>query len=63
MQKSGFVVRFVDVVLILLFFGGEVLRDFAFALTVRVLAGTYSSIFVAAPVLAEWEARRPRKRK
>jgi preprotein translocase SecF subunit len=49
------------VTLILFFFGGEVLKDFAFALTIGVLVGTYSSIFVASPVLVEWERRRPRK--
>lgn len=35
----------------LFFFGGEVLRGFSFALVVGVLVGTYSSIFVASPVL------------
>ena len=39
------------VVLILLFFGGEVIKPFAFALTVGLIVGTYSSIFVAAPVV------------
>ena len=47
------------VVLVLLVFGGEVLRDFAFALTVGVLIGTYSSVFVATPLLVVWENRRP----
>jgi preprotein translocase subunit SecF len=51
------------VVLILYLFGGEVLKDFAFALTVGVLVGTYSSIFVATPILVEWEKHRPRKAK
>jgi preprotein translocase subunit SecF len=51
------------VVGVLLFFGGEVLRDFAFALTIGVVVGTYSSIFVATPLLVEWEQRRPRKAK
>jgi preprotein translocase subunit SecF len=51
------------VVVILLLFGGEVLRDFSFALTVGVVVGTYSSIFVATPLLAEWERIRPRKKK
>ncbi|MDP6460883.1 MAG: protein translocase subunit SecF, partial [Gemmatimonadota bacterium] len=49
------------VTLVLFLFGGEVLRDFAFALTVGVVVGTYSSIFVATPVLVEWEKRRPRR--
>lgn len=51
------------VVVVLYLFGGEVLRDFSFALTVGVVVGTYSSIFVAAPLLAEWEELRPRKRR
>ncbi|HWP35856.1 MAG TPA: protein translocase subunit SecF, partial [Thermodesulfobacteriota bacterium] len=38
----------------LFFFGGEVLRDFALALTVGILIGTYSSIFVASPILYVW---------
>jgi len=49
------------VVVVLLLFGGEVLRDFAFALTVGVVVGTYSSIFVATPLLVVWEKRRPRR--
>lgn len=36
----------------LLFFGGVVLKDFALALTVGVVVGTYSSVFVACPVVA-----------
>jgi preprotein translocase subunit SecF len=51
------------VVVALLVLGGEVLRDFAFALTVGIVVGTYSSIYVASPLLAEWELRSPRKRK
>ncbi|HMB70159.1 MAG TPA: protein translocase subunit SecF [bacterium] len=51
------------VVVVLLIFGGEVLRDFAFALTVGVVVGTYSSVFVATPILVEWEKRRPRRTK
>jgi preprotein translocase SecF subunit len=42
------------VVLILYLFGGKVINDFAFALLVGVLVGTYSSVFVASPVLIEW---------
>jgi preprotein translocase SecF subunit len=44
------------VVAVLFTFGGEVLRDFAFALLVGVVTGTYSSIFVAAPIIVDWEA-------
>jgi SecD/SecF fusion protein len=43
----------------LLFFGGQTLRDFAFALMVGILSGTYSSIFIASPVLTEWKEREP----
>jgi preprotein translocase subunit SecF len=41
----------------LFLFGGEVIHDFAFALVVGVVVGTYSSIFVASPIVALWEAR------
>jgi len=43
----------------LLFFGGETLKDFAFALLVGVTAGAYSSIFIAAPLLTMWKEREP----
>lgn len=53
------------VVLILFIFGGDATRGFAFALIVGVLIGTYSSIFVAAPIVADlsaWiESRQPAK--
>ncbi len=49
------------VVVILFLFGGEVLRNFSFALILGVLVGTYSSIFVASPIIAEWEARSPKR--
>lgn len=39
--------------------GATTLRDFALALFVGVAAGTYSSIFVAAPLLATWKANEP----
>ena len=44
------------VVLALFFFGGEVIHNFAFALLVGVIVGTYSSIFVASPLLVFWNA-------
>lgn len=44
------------VVAVLYVFGGEVLRDFSFALLVGVITGTYSSVFVAAPIIVDWEA-------
>ncbi|MBU8933197.1 MAG: protein translocase subunit SecF [candidate division Zixibacteria bacterium] len=49
------------VVVSLFFLGGEVLRTFALALTLGVIVGTYSSIFVASPIVVEWEARRPQR--
>lgn len=45
------------VVTVLFIFGGEVLRGFAFALIIGVLIGTYSSIFVASPVVLELRKR------
>jgi preprotein translocase subunit SecF len=45
----------------LFFFGGEVLRYFSLALILGVLVGTYSSIFVASPIVVEWEARNPKR--
>jgi SecD/SecF fusion protein len=43
----------------LLAFGGETLKDFAFAMMVGIASGTYSSIFIAAPVLTHWKEREP----
>ena len=43
----------------LLLFGGETLKDFAFALLVGEASGAYSSIFIARPVLVEWKEREP----
>ncbi len=45
------------VVIILFLFGGEVLRGFSFALIVGILIGTYSSIFIASPIVVELRAR------
>ncbi|MGB0650270.1 MAG: protein translocase subunit SecF [Rhodothermales bacterium] len=45
------------VVTVLFIFGGEVLRGFAFALMVGVVIGTYSSIFVASPLVVELRKR------
>ena len=46
-------------ILSLLFFGGATLKDFAFALMVGIVAGAYSSIFIAAPLLTIWKEREP----
>ncbi|MCB0489379.1 MAG: protein translocase subunit SecDF [Cyclobacteriaceae bacterium] len=45
------------VVIVLLLFGGEVLRGFSFALFVGILVGTFSSIFVAAPVVYDLDKK------
>lgn len=42
------------VLLALFFFGGEVIHDFSFALLIGVIIGTYSSVFVASPIVYEW---------
>jgi preprotein translocase SecF subunit len=43
-------------------FGGPVLNDFAFAIFVGVLVGTYSSVFIAAPVVLWWTGKGGRRR-
>lgn len=45
--------------LILFIYGGEVTRGFAFAMLVGVVTGTYSSIFVAAPILVDFAKNKP----
>jgi preprotein translocase subunit SecF len=49
------------VLLALLLFGGVTIRNFVLALFVGVITGTYSSIFVASPILLLWQKRRQRK--
>jgi len=49
------------VVTTLYLFGGAVLRDFALAMIFGVIVGTYSSIFVASPIVVEWEAKFPQR--
>jgi SecD/SecF fusion protein len=46
-------------ILILFIFGGEVTRGFAFAMLIGVFTGTYSSIFVAAPILVDFGKNKP----
>jgi len=43
----------------LLLFGGATLQDFAFAMMIGIISGTYSSIFIASPVLTAWKEREP----
>ena len=49
------------VVLMLFIFGGEVIRGFAFALLIGIGFGTYSSIFIAAPLVVDIQAYRKKK--
>ena len=42
------------------FFGGEVLRDFSFTLLVGIISGIYSTIYIAAPLVIFWHAKRAR---
>lgn len=51
------------VVIALFFLGGAVIRDFAFALIIGIVVGTYSSIFIASPIVLAWEQARPVKEK
>lgn len=45
------------------FFGGDTTRPFALALIVGIIAGTYSSIFLASPALVTWERMSQKKKK
>ena len=47
-------------VLTLFIFSGEVLRPFAFGILVGVVVGTYSSLYIAAPVVIGWLERKKR---
>ena len=42
------------VILSIFIFGGKVIHDFSFALLIGVMVGTYSSIYIASPILLEW---------
>lgn len=46
------------VVVSLLILGGGIIHDFAFAMTVGVLIGTYSSVYVASPILLAWQGKK-----
>jgi preprotein translocase SecF subunit len=48
--------------LVLFFFGGDVIHDFAFSMLWGVFVGSYSSIFVAAPIIYEIQSRKDAKR-
>mgnify|MGYP001044761679 CR=1 FL=1 len=47
----------------LFFLGGAVIHDFAFALLVGIIIGTYSSIFIASPTILAWESINSSKKK
>jgi preprotein translocase subunit SecF len=47
------------VVVTLFILGGGIIHDFAFALLVGILVGTYSSIYVASPILLAWQNKSP----
>lgn len=49
------------VVAALYFLGGDIIQDFALAMLVGVLVGTYSSIYVASPIVLTWEERAAKK--
>jgi preprotein translocase subunit SecF len=49
-------------VLAMFFLGGEVISNLAFAFLVGIVVGTYSSIYVASAILAEWYLRSPAKK-
>jgi preprotein translocase subunit SecF len=51
------------VVLILFFFAGEVIHDFTIALVVGLITGTYSTVYIASPVVLFWEQHISRGRK
>jgi preprotein translocase subunit SecF len=54
----------VVIVLVALYvYGGEIIRDFAWVLLLGVLVGTYSSIFVASPVVLLWQGKGVKLRK
>jgi SecD/SecF fusion protein len=53
----------VFLVSVLYIFGGATLRDFAFAMMIGLASGTYSSIFIASPVLTHWKEREPAYRR
>ena len=49
------------VLVVLVFFGGEVIRGFAFTLLIGIVTGTYSSIYIASAIVVEWAQRTKRK--
>jgi preprotein translocase subunit SecF len=58
---TSLTVLFVTVTLLI--FGAASIKDFAFIMTVGTITGTYSSVFVVANFVVEWEQRFPSKRR
>ncbi len=48
------------ILLALLILGGKVIRDFALALTIGTIIGTYSSIYIVSPIVVMWEEKSPK---
>jgi preprotein translocase subunit SecF len=46
------------VVAAILFYGGEVLSNFAFALFVGFISGVYSTVFIASPLVLAWSGKK-----
>jgi preprotein translocase SecF subunit len=46
------------ILIAMFFFGGEVIHDFTFTLLLGIVIGTYSSIFVASPIVVWWRSRK-----
>ena len=51
------------VVVTLFVMGGGIIHDFAFALIVGIVVGTYSSVFVASPILLAWQGKQAKKKR
>ncbi len=49
------------VLLALYFLGGEVINDFTFVMLVGVITGTYSTIFIAAPIVVDWPGKKKKR--
>lgn len=50
------------VVTALYFFGGQVINDFAFTMLIGLISGTYSTVYIAAPVLIDWPGSKASKK-
>ena len=51
------------VIVTLFVLGGGIIHDFAFALIVGIVVGTYSSVFVASPILLAWQGKQAKKKR